>query len=63
MLGDTGANVTLLRTYLANYIKKKIINPASTPSKRVAGDRENIYRKLGGIIKFGSRVFELKIYF
>ncbi|GBM24945.1 hypothetical protein AVEN_23473-1 [Araneus ventricosus] len=63
MLVDTGANVTLLRTDLAQKLKEKLIYTASNISLKTAtGEKTEIRGKLDASIECGSRKFHHRIY-
>ncbi|GBO27034.1 hypothetical protein AVEN_224523-1 [Araneus ventricosus] len=63
MLEDTGANVTLIRTELAQKLKEKFICTAPNISLKTAtGEKAEIYGKLDAAIECGSRKFQHRIY-
>ncbi|GBM78131.1 Retrovirus-related Pol polyprotein from transposon 297 [Araneus ventricosus] len=63
MLVDTGANVTLLRTYLAQKLKEQLIYTAPNISLKTAtGEKTEIRGKLDASIECGSRKFHHRIY-
>ncbi|GBM50226.1 hypothetical protein AVEN_82178-1 [Araneus ventricosus] len=63
MLVDTGANVTLERTDLAQKLKGNFIYTAPNISLKTAtGEKAEIHRKLDAAIECGSRKFQHKIY-
>ncbi|GBM88129.1 hypothetical protein AVEN_58462-1 [Araneus ventricosus] len=63
MLVDTGANVTLLRTDLAQKLKEQLIYTASHISLKTAtGEKTEIRGKLDAFIECGSRKFHHRIY-
>ncbi|GBN20266.1 hypothetical protein AVEN_106505-1, partial [Araneus ventricosus] len=63
MLVDTGANVTLLRTDLAQKVKEQLIYTAPNISLKTAtGERTEIRGKLDASIECGSRKFHHRIY-
>ncbi|GBN28933.1 hypothetical protein AVEN_262199-1 [Araneus ventricosus] len=63
MLVDTGANVTLLRTDLAQKLKEQLIYTAPNISLKTAtGEKTEIRRKLDASIECGSRKFNHRIY-
>ncbi|GBN37192.1 hypothetical protein AVEN_12130-1 [Araneus ventricosus] len=63
MLVDTGANVTLLRTDLAQKLKEQLIYTAPNISLKTAtGERTEIRGKLDASIECGSRKFHHRIY-
>ncbi|GBM25302.1 Retrovirus-related Pol polyprotein from transposon 412, partial [Araneus ventricosus] len=63
MLVDTGANVTLLRTDLAQKLKEQLIYTAPNISLKTAtGEKTEIRGKLDASIECGSRKFHLRIY-
>ncbi|GBN53348.1 hypothetical protein AVEN_221597-1 [Araneus ventricosus] len=63
MLVDTGANVTLLRTDLAQKLKEQLIYTASNISLKTAtGEKTEIRGKLDASIESGSRKFHHRIY-
>ncbi|GBL79619.1 hypothetical protein AVEN_218347-1 [Araneus ventricosus] len=63
MLVDTGANVTLLRTDLAQKLKEKLIYTATNISLKTAtGEITEIRGKMGASIECGSRKFHHIIY-
>ncbi|GBN36312.1 Retrovirus-related Pol polyprotein from transposon 412, partial [Araneus ventricosus] len=63
MLVDTGANVTLVRTDLAQKLKGKFIYTAPNISLKTAtGEKAEIHGKLDAAIECGSRKFQHKIY-
>ncbi|GBM19353.1 hypothetical protein AVEN_94468-1, partial [Araneus ventricosus] len=63
MLVDTGANVTLVRTDLAQKLKGNVIYTAPNISLKTAtGEKAEIQGKLDAAIECGSRKFQHKIY-
>ncbi|GBN25236.1 Retrovirus-related Pol polyprotein from transposon 297 [Araneus ventricosus] len=63
MLVDTGANVTLVRTDLAQKLKGNFIYTAPNISLKTAtGEKAEIHGKLDAAIQCGSRKFQHKIY-
>ncbi|GBM73773.1 Retrovirus-related Pol polyprotein from transposon 297 [Araneus ventricosus] len=63
MLVDTGANITLLRTDLAQKLKEQLIYTAPNISLKTAtGERTEIRGKLDASIECGSRKFHHRIY-
>ncbi|GBM58262.1 hypothetical protein AVEN_220185-1 [Araneus ventricosus] len=63
MLVDTGANVTLVRTDLAQKLKGNFIYTAPNISLKTAtGEKAEIHGKLVAAIECGSRKFQHKIY-
>ncbi|GBL97948.1 hypothetical protein AVEN_104985-1 [Araneus ventricosus] len=63
MLVDTGANVTLLRTDLAQKLKEQLIYTAPNISLKTAtGEKMEIRGKLDASIECGSRKFHHRIY-
>ncbi|GBN71901.1 hypothetical protein AVEN_123028-1 [Araneus ventricosus] len=63
MLVDTGANVTLLRTDLAQKLKENFIYTAPNISLKTAtGEKAEIHGKLDAAIECGSRKFQHRIY-
>ncbi|GBN34522.1 hypothetical protein AVEN_197342-1, partial [Araneus ventricosus] len=63
MLVDTGANVTLVRTDLAQKLKGNFIYTAPNISlKTASGEKPEIHGKLDAAIECGSRKFQHKIY-
>ncbi|GBM94248.1 hypothetical protein AVEN_82402-1 [Araneus ventricosus] len=63
MLVDTGANITLLRTDLAQKLKEQLINTAPNISLKTAtGEKTEIRGKLDASIECGSRKFHHRIY-
>ncbi|GBN10046.1 Transposon Ty3-I Gag-Pol polyprotein [Araneus ventricosus] len=63
MLVDTGANVTLVRTDLAQKLKGNFIYTANNISLKTAtSEKAEIHGKLGAAIECGSRKFQHKIY-
>ncbi|GBN32418.1 hypothetical protein AVEN_169512-1 [Araneus ventricosus] len=63
MLVNTGANVTLVRTDLAQKMKEKFIYTASNISLKTAnGEKAEIHGKLDAAIECGSRKFQHRIY-
>ncbi|GBN10374.1 hypothetical protein AVEN_25568-1 [Araneus ventricosus] len=63
MLVDTGANVTLLRTDLAQKLKEQLIYTGPNISlKTVTGEKTEIRGKLDASIECGSRKFHHRIY-
>ncbi|GBM17047.1 Retrovirus-related Pol polyprotein from transposon 297 [Araneus ventricosus] len=63
MLGDTGANVTLVRTDLAQKLKENFIYTAPKISLKTAtGKKAEISGKLDAAIECGCRKFQHKIY-
>ncbi|GBM55009.1 Retrovirus-related Pol polyprotein from transposon 412 [Araneus ventricosus] len=63
MLVDTGANVTLVRTDLAQKLKGNFIYTAPNISLKTAtGEKAEIHGKLDAAIECGSRKFQHKIY-
>ncbi|GBN45947.1 Retrovirus-related Pol polyprotein from transposon 297 [Araneus ventricosus] len=63
MLVDTGANVTLVRTDLAQKLKGNFIYTAPNISLKTAtGEKAEIHGKLDATIECGSRKFQHKIY-
>ncbi|GBO08841.1 hypothetical protein AVEN_206057-1 [Araneus ventricosus] len=63
MLVDTGANVTLVRTDLAQKLKGNFIYTAPNISLKTAtGEKAGIHGKLDAAIECGSRKFQHKIY-
>ncbi|GBN42393.1 hypothetical protein AVEN_108513-1 [Araneus ventricosus] len=63
MLVDTGANVTLVRTDLAQKLKGNFIYTAPNISLKTAtGEKAEIHGKLDAAIECGSRKFLHKIY-
>ncbi|GBN72220.1 Retrovirus-related Pol polyprotein from transposon 297, partial [Araneus ventricosus] len=63
MLVDTGANVTRVRTDLAQKLKGNFIYTAPNISlKTAAGEKAEIHGKLDAAIECGSRKFQHKIY-
>ncbi|GBM87210.1 Retrovirus-related Pol polyprotein from transposon 297 [Araneus ventricosus] len=63
MLVDTGANVTLVRTDLAQKLKGKFIYTAPNISlKTTTGEKAEIHGKLDAAIECKSRKFQHKIY-
>ncbi|GBM14276.1 Retrovirus-related Pol polyprotein from transposon 297 [Araneus ventricosus] len=63
MLVDTGANVTLLRTDLAQKLKKQLIYTGPNISLKTAtGEKTEIRGKLDASIVCGSRKFHHRIY-
>ncbi|GBO35515.1 Retrovirus-related Pol polyprotein from transposon 17.6, partial [Araneus ventricosus] len=63
MLVDTGANITLVRTDLAQKLKGNFIYTAPNISlKTVTGEKAEIHGKLDAAIECGSRKFQHKIY-
>ncbi|GBN42661.1 hypothetical protein AVEN_134334-1 [Araneus ventricosus] len=63
MLVDTGANVTHLRTDLAQKLKEQLIYTAPNISLKTAtGEKTEIRGKLDTSIECGSRKFHHRIY-
>ncbi|GBL72224.1 Retrovirus-related Pol polyprotein from transposon 412 [Araneus ventricosus] len=63
MLVDTGANITLLRTDLAQRLKEQLIYTAPNISLKTATDEKTEIRgKLDASIECGSRKFHHRIY-
>ncbi|GBN56664.1 Retrovirus-related Pol polyprotein from transposon 297, partial [Araneus ventricosus] len=63
MLVDTGANVTLARTDLAQKLKENFIYTAPNISLKTAtGEKTEIHGKLDAAIECGSRKFQHRIY-
>ncbi|GBM77913.1 Transposon Ty3-I Gag-Pol polyprotein, partial [Araneus ventricosus] len=63
MLVDTGANVTLLRTDLAQKLKEQLIYTGPNISLKTAtGEKTEIRGKLDASIECGSRKFHHRIY-
>ncbi|GBM10757.1 hypothetical protein AVEN_139-1 [Araneus ventricosus] len=63
MLVDTGANVTLVRTHLAQKLKENFIYTAPNISLKTAtGEKAEIHGKLNAAIECGSRKFQHRIY-
>ncbi|GBN64048.1 hypothetical protein AVEN_98863-1 [Araneus ventricosus] len=63
MLVDTGANVTVLRTDLAQKLKEQLIYTAPNISLKTAtGEKTEIRGKLDASIECGSRKFHHRIY-
>ncbi|GBM47736.1 hypothetical protein AVEN_141062-1 [Araneus ventricosus] len=63
MLVDTGANVTVVRTDLAQKLKGNFIYTAPNISLKTAtGEKAEIHGKLDATIECGSRKFQHKIY-
>ncbi|GBM23667.1 hypothetical protein AVEN_117410-1 [Araneus ventricosus] len=63
MLVDTGANVTLVRTNLAQKLKDKFIYSAPNISLKTAiGEKAEIHGKLDAAIECGSRKLQHRIY-
>ncbi|GBM88745.1 hypothetical protein AVEN_186235-1 [Araneus ventricosus] len=63
MLVDTGANVTLVRTDLAQKLKENFIYTSPNISLKTAtGEKAEIHRKLDEAIEYGSRKFPHRIY-
>ncbi|GBM32431.1 Retrovirus-related Pol polyprotein from transposon 297 [Araneus ventricosus] len=63
MLVDTGANVTLLRTDLAQNLKEQLIYTApNISSKTATGEKTEILGKLDASIECRSRKFHHRIY-
>ncbi|GBN34188.1 Retrovirus-related Pol polyprotein from transposon 297, partial [Araneus ventricosus] len=63
VLVDTGANVTLVRTDLAQKLKGNFIYTAPNISLKTAtGEKAEIHGKLDAAIECGSRKFQHKIY-
>ncbi|GBL95447.1 hypothetical protein AVEN_154836-1 [Araneus ventricosus] len=63
MLVDTGANVTPLRTELAQKLKEQLIYKAPNISLKTAtGEKTEIRGKLDASIECGSRKFHHRIY-
>ncbi|GBM98038.1 Retrovirus-related Pol polyprotein from transposon 297 [Araneus ventricosus] len=63
MLVDTGANVTLVRTDLAQKLKENFIYTAPNISLKTAtGEKAEIHGKLDAAIECGSRKFRHSIY-
>ncbi|GBN63414.1 Retrovirus-related Pol polyprotein from transposon 297 [Araneus ventricosus] len=63
MLVDTGANVTLVRTDLAQKLKGNFIYTAPNISLKTAtGEKAEIHGKLDAAIECGSRKFQHRIY-
>ncbi|GBN11740.1 Transposon Ty3-I Gag-Pol polyprotein [Araneus ventricosus] len=63
MLVDTGANVTLVRTDLAQKLKENFIYTAPNISLKTAtGEKAEIHGKLDAAIECGSRKFQHRIY-
>ncbi|GBM86161.1 hypothetical protein AVEN_48175-1 [Araneus ventricosus] len=63
MLVDTGVNVTLVRTDLAQKLKGNFIYTAPNISLKTAtGEKAEIHGKLDAAIECGSRKFQHKIY-
>ncbi|GBO30287.1 hypothetical protein AVEN_52505-1 [Araneus ventricosus] len=63
MLVDTGANITLLRTDLAQKLKEQLIYTAPNISLKTAtGEKTEIRGKLDAPIECGSRKFHHRIY-
>ncbi|GBM29207.1 hypothetical protein AVEN_27816-1 [Araneus ventricosus] len=63
MLVDTGANVTLVRTDLAQKLKENFIYTAPNISlKTAAGEKAEIHGKLDAAIECGSRKFQQSTY-
>ncbi|GBN05201.1 hypothetical protein AVEN_143030-1 [Araneus ventricosus] len=63
MLVDTGANVTLIRTDLAQKLKGNFIYTAPNISLKTAtGEEAEIHGKLDAAIECGSRKFQHRIY-
>ncbi|GBM01932.1 hypothetical protein AVEN_269545-1 [Araneus ventricosus] len=63
MLVDTGANVTLLRTDLAQKLKEQLIYTVPNISLKTAtGEKTEIRGKLDASIECGSRKFHHRIY-
>ncbi|GBM41042.1 hypothetical protein AVEN_180948-1 [Araneus ventricosus] len=62
MLVDTGANVTLLRTDLAQKLKEQLIYTAPSISLKTAtGEKTEIRGKLDASLECGSRKFHHRI--
>ncbi|GBN49208.1 hypothetical protein AVEN_134576-1 [Araneus ventricosus] len=60
---DTGANVTLVRTDLAQKLKEKFIYTApNIPLKTATGEKAEIRWKLDAAIECGCRKFQHRIY-
>ncbi|GFS68887.1 uncharacterized protein NPIL_456591 [Nephila pilipes] len=63
MLGDTGANVTLLRTDIAQKLNQQFIYTAPNIFLKTAISEEaNIHGKLDASIECGSRRFQHEVY-
>ncbi|GBM78404.1 hypothetical protein AVEN_158376-1 [Araneus ventricosus] len=63
MLVDTGANVNLVRTDLAQKLKENFIYTALNISLKTAtGEKTEIHGKLDAAIECGSRKFQHRIY-
>ncbi|GBL88250.1 hypothetical protein AVEN_117827-1 [Araneus ventricosus] len=63
MFVDTGANVTLLRTDLAQKLKEQLIYTDPNISLKTAtGEKTEIRGKLDASIECGSRKFQHRIY-
>ncbi|GBM40413.1 hypothetical protein AVEN_122631-1 [Araneus ventricosus] len=63
MLVDTGANVTLVRTDLAQKLKDNFIYTAPNISlKTTTGEKAEIHGKLDAPIECGYRKFQHRIY-
>ena len=63
MLLDTGANVTLIRTDLAEKLSRRLIYIAPAVSlKTVTGDQVAVHGKLDIVIQVGSRSFQHRVY-
>ncbi|GBM44346.1 AP-3 complex subunit delta-1 [Araneus ventricosus] len=63
MLVDTGANVSLVRTDLAQKLKENFIYTAPNISfKTATGEKAEIHGKLDAAIECGSRKFQHRIY-
>ncbi|GBM92540.1 Retrovirus-related Pol polyprotein from transposon 297, partial [Araneus ventricosus] len=63
MLVDTDANITLVRTDLAQKLKGNFIDTATNISLKTAtGEKAEIHGKLDAAIECGSRKFQHKIY-
>ncbi|GBN95127.1 hypothetical protein AVEN_247752-1 [Araneus ventricosus] len=62
MLVDTGANVTLLRTDLAQKLKEQLIYTGHISLKTATGEKTEVRGKLDASIECGSRKFHHRIY-
>ncbi|GFT70229.1 transposon Ty3-I Gag-Pol polyprotein [Nephila pilipes] len=63
MLVDTGANVTLLRTDIAQKLNQQFIYTAPNIFLKTAtGEKANIHGMLDASIECGSRRFQHKVY-
>ncbi|GBO23546.1 hypothetical protein AVEN_216606-1 [Araneus ventricosus] len=63
MLVDTGADITLVKTDLAQKLKEKFIYTAPNISLKTAtGEKAKIHGKLDATIECGSRKFQHRIY-